>query len=154
MIILINNSRIHSTYQDIPLDILAEMSQTGFTVMGCPNDSSISFEPGKPSPLNQDIDNSLKRKIHIETGKLNRKMKEEIGIIWNNLTIKTTAEAVTKLETAKRQLEQANVDSVPWRFDDGNFRELTVADLDDLIIRVSQAVQKNFLDEKNEVLSL
>lgn len=153
MIILINNSRIHSTYQEIPLDTLVKVSQT-FTVMECPNDSSISFEPGKLSPIDQNIGNSLKQEIRIGTAKLNRKIKEQIGIKWNDFIIKTTAEAVTKLETAKRQLEQANIDSVPWRFDDGNFQELTVADLDDLIIRVSQAVQKNFLDEKNEVLSL
>ena len=154
MIVLIKDSIIHSTYHEISLTMLMKLIQQNFSFIEAPDDNQISFSVGDKSPLDQEIDNSIKTEIRLKTARLNRKIKEEIGIKWNNFTIKTTAEVVTKLETAKRQLEQANIDSVPWRFDDGNFRELTVADLDDLIIKVSQAVQKNFLDEKNEVLSL
>lgn len=150
MILLIKNSKIHSSYREIPLSTLVELRQQDYSVMEI--DGSIPIEIGEKFSLEQ-LDDGLRKRIHSRTARLNRKIKEQIGIKWNNFTIKTTADSVTKLETAKQQLEQANIDSVPWRFDDGNFQELTIADLNDLIIKVSQAVQKNFLDERNEVLS-
>lgn len=154
MIVIINNSRIHSVYRDIPISLIMNIVGSGYSIMDVPESNEYSLTPGTESPINQNISETTRKKIRSLTAKLNRKIKEQTGLKWNDFLIKTTVESVTNLSVARQQLEQSNIDSVPWRFDDDQFGNLTLAELDELIMIVSKAVQKNFMDEKNEVLSL
>jgi hypothetical protein len=155
MIILIKNSMICSTYwpKDIPLSTMIELSSKGFSVLETPDDNRISFEIGEKSPMDQEIDNNIKAEIRIRTARLNRKIREETGILWKKFLIKPTTETLSSLVMAKSQLQQGNISRVPWRFDDGNFQELTMDDLDELIKIVSQTIQENFSNERQEVMS-
>lgn len=155
MIILIKNSMIFSTYasKDIPISVIVELHAKGFLILETPDDDRISFMVGDKSPIDQEIDNSLKTEIRLRTAKLSRKIKEEIGILWDSFVIKPTTETLSNLVMAKSQLQQGTILKVPWRFDDGNFRELTVTDLDELIKIVSQTIQENFSNERQEVMS-
>jgi hypothetical protein len=67
--------------------------------------------------------------------------------------IKPTTETLSNLIMAKSQFQQGNISRIPWRFDDGNFQELTLDNLDELIGIISKTIQENFSNEQHEVMS-